>query len=123
MALINCPECGKEVSDKAAVCIHCGAPLNERNGDIKIRCRMLNGSLMKAVITTEDGRELCRIAQGGVATIHINKDERVKISCFGFKGTQGVLQYRGTNNYEISCTSGFFVLNLLFNKVDHVDSE
>ncbi len=29
MALINCPECGKEVSDKANVCIHCGYPLDE----------------------------------------------------------------------------------------------
>lgn len=28
MALINCPECGKEVSNKADACIHCGYPLN-----------------------------------------------------------------------------------------------
>jgi len=28
MALINCPECGKEVSDKSSACIHCGYPLN-----------------------------------------------------------------------------------------------
>lgn len=28
MALINCPECGKEVSDKATACIHCGFPLD-----------------------------------------------------------------------------------------------
>ena len=27
MALIKCPECGKEVSDKAAACIHCGCPI------------------------------------------------------------------------------------------------
>ena len=27
MALINCPECGKEISDKSEVCIHCGFPL------------------------------------------------------------------------------------------------
>ena len=27
MALIPCPECGKEVSDKAVHCIGCGAPL------------------------------------------------------------------------------------------------
>lgn len=27
MALIKCPECGKEVSDKAPACIHCGCPL------------------------------------------------------------------------------------------------
>ena len=30
MALINCPECGQQVSDKAEVCIHCGAPLKEK---------------------------------------------------------------------------------------------
>lgn len=29
MALIKCPECGKEVSDKAKSCIHCGYPLDE----------------------------------------------------------------------------------------------
>ena len=28
MALIVCPECGKEISDKAPACIHCGYPLN-----------------------------------------------------------------------------------------------
>lgn len=29
MALIKCPECGKEVSDRAKACIHCGYPLAE----------------------------------------------------------------------------------------------
>ncbi len=28
MALIMCPECGKEISDKAAACIHCGYPVS-----------------------------------------------------------------------------------------------
>ena len=27
--LIKCPECGKDVSDKAPACIHCGFPLND----------------------------------------------------------------------------------------------
>lgn len=31
MALIKCPECSKEVSDKAPVCIHCGYPLQEQS--------------------------------------------------------------------------------------------
>ena len=30
MALIKCPECGKEISDKAAACIHCGCPLEPK---------------------------------------------------------------------------------------------
>jgi len=28
MALIKCPECGREVSDRAAACIHCGCPIS-----------------------------------------------------------------------------------------------
>ena len=27
MALTHCPECGREVSDLAAACVHCGYPL------------------------------------------------------------------------------------------------
>jgi len=29
MALIRCPECGREISDRAPACIHCGFPLSE----------------------------------------------------------------------------------------------
>lgn len=30
MSLINCPECNKEISDKAINCPHCGNPINEQ---------------------------------------------------------------------------------------------
>lgn len=29
MALIVCPECKKEVSDRAAACLHCGCPIGD----------------------------------------------------------------------------------------------
>lgn len=32
MALIKCPECGKEISDKASACPNCGITMN----DIKV---------------------------------------------------------------------------------------
>ena len=32
MALIKCPECGKEISDKAPACIYCGFPISLLNG-------------------------------------------------------------------------------------------
>lgn len=40
MALIKCPECGKEISDKAIMCINCGYPLNslENKTDEYICC-------------------------------------------------------------------------------------
>lgn len=30
MALIKCPECKKEISDKATQCIHCGSPIEKK---------------------------------------------------------------------------------------------
>lgn len=38
MALIKCEECGKEISDRAKVCVHCGCPISrdeEKNIDNK----------------------------------------------------------------------------------------
>ena len=29
MALIHCPECNKEVSDRAEICVHCGYPISK----------------------------------------------------------------------------------------------
>lgn len=37
MALINCPECGKEISDKAEVCIHCGYPIKKNNEEVNMQ--------------------------------------------------------------------------------------
>lgn len=34
MALIECPECSKEISDKAKACPHCGYPIN-KNEELK----------------------------------------------------------------------------------------
>ena len=35
MALIRCPECGGEISDKAIACPHCGFPLENKNTEIE----------------------------------------------------------------------------------------
>lgn len=35
MALIKCPECGKEISDKAEKCMHCGFPINIQGNEEK----------------------------------------------------------------------------------------
>ena len=37
MALINCSECNKEISDKATNCPHCGNPINEQKPIIVIK--------------------------------------------------------------------------------------
>ena len=33
MAIINCPECGKEISDRSETCIYCGYPFKETKSE------------------------------------------------------------------------------------------
>ena len=35
MSLIKCPECGKEISEKASSCPNCGCPSSEWNKEVK----------------------------------------------------------------------------------------
>ncbi len=35
MALIKCSECGKEISDKAGTCVHCGCPITKEKHSIR----------------------------------------------------------------------------------------
>lgn len=44
MALINCPDCGKLISDKAAFCIGCGCPSPNENEQTAIKDLLLKSS-------------------------------------------------------------------------------
>lgn len=45
MALIKCPECGKEISSKAAWCPHCGCPSSEFSTDQGVKCPYCGANL------------------------------------------------------------------------------
>lgn len=57
MALINCPECGKQVSDKASTCPNCGVTLNasisnshsQLDNSAAIKCPKCGGTNLQAV--------------------------------------------------------------------------
>ena len=52
MALIKCPECGKEISDRAKQCIHCGYPLDENineNNEINEILSNINNETNKVI--------------------------------------------------------------------------
>lgn len=44
MAFVKCPECGKEISDKAAQCIHCGCPIEI---EIKYYCKECGAEILE----------------------------------------------------------------------------
>lgn len=51
MALINCPECGQQISDRAPACIHCGFPLDQKT---KVQEEETNHDLYSVVIHSYD---------------------------------------------------------------------
>ena len=58
MALINCPECGREVSDVAKMCPACGAPI-----DTAVRCPKCNSKNVKII---SGASKVASIAMWGV---------------------------------------------------------
>lgn len=42
MALITCPDCGKQVSDKAPACPNCGCPIKVAKHDNRVRIQIPN---------------------------------------------------------------------------------
>jgi len=72
MPLINCPDCNKEVSDKAEACIHCGCPIKE---DLEVNSIGDN-------VTSESGRKGTLIHHSQNGGGRIKDEETGKIISF-----------------------------------------
>ncbi len=70
MALIKCSECGKEVSDKAAACIHCGYPFAlERQDAAKKNNFNINFDFIKNITNKITSKNKTFILISGVAIL------------------------------------------------------
>lgn len=91
MALVKCPECGREISDQAENCIYCGLSLKQETNS-------LNGTLVVYGYTGTflvypklkiylDGQHICDVAhKSKSAVIPISKPTDVEIKC-GIRST------------------------------------
>ena len=81
MALIKCPECGKEISSLAKVCPNCGCPseIMTTGGTVKIKMPLINlgciavfsTSPRSAIVKTSDGKILWEGHHGETAVFEI----------------------------------------------------
>lgn len=55
MALIKCPECLNDISDKAAVCVYCGFPIKEY---VENQKEMTTEELEKVIVNFKDGYKI-----------------------------------------------------------------
>lgn len=87
MALIKCPECGREVSSVASACPGCGFPLADkrRGGTVVIRMtnfigtRGLNLFFSRNYVWDENGMELWSGWHGETASFGVSGPTRIQI--------------------------------------------
>lgn len=94
MAIIECPECGKKVSDKADICIECGFPIKEHfeqaeEGKVKkeILCNICNNK-------NEIGSNYC-VYCGNRLTTYKQVD-------YAFKTENTTQKYLAPTNYNVA---------------------
>ena len=79
MALIKCPDCGKQISDKAGACPNCGCPIANRPTTVKIRC-LSDDRHVKRMVFTIGGRRVAETPIGSVATITVKQPTTVDVT-------------------------------------------
>lgn len=85
MALIKCPECGKEVSSTAESCIHCGFQLKEKPLEpVMVNVPSLNG-FQRTFYVEYDGREVSG-KSGSTVEFTIKKPTTISVKLKGYFG-------------------------------------
>ena len=126
MALIFCPECGRQVSDKAATCINCGCPLAGLNpaGTVSVAVNG-PGMVQMYIFDMGTGDILWTGRNGEVAKFNVNGE--TEISIIGSlekrhpeRGTKALV--RGGRRYEYKMLQSFWGGKYVINEVDILDS-
>ena len=127
MALIKCPECGKDVSDRAESCPNCGCPVESPSGTVKIMLPVLGqqsqlSSKQKVSIfkTGNIGNTLWKGVAGDVAEVYLERAADLTIiyhrnwllSFWQVEGS-GVVDPSKSKRYTVSLHVGFISRELV----------
>ncbi len=132
MALIKCPECGQEVSDKAIQCPRCAYPIAELRTDGVVRIKMSiisqTVSQKQKVSVYTNGSVIWEGYSGQIAEIHFDKPTPVKIQYHTNLMTwgaecEGVIDPSKGKRYAIQPLVGLFKVGICLQRVDMIDSE
>lgn len=132
MALIRCPECGKEISDKAKTCINCGCPLSEvvAFGDVRIKMpnNIVEGlvglfSSRRAAVVNNRGQILWEGKHGENARFTIDSPTEITIQLGGWANeVKGTVYPR--RKYSLVQDMGVHMLaTFRLTEVDVIDSD
>ena len=132
MAIIICPECGKQISDKARTCINCGYPLSEAATKGEVRIKMPNNivegwvglfSSRRAAVVNQSGSILWEGKHGENARFTIDTPTEITIQLGSWAN-----EVKGTvypnRKYSLVQDMGIHMLaTFRLTEVDVIDSE
>lgn len=98
MALIKCPECGKEVSNQAETCIHCGYPLLKDKSVIKVDNKIYDISELKKIFykySLEDQKRIYKICKQNYQTCKKHATTIDSVPRYDAKVGTNIIQYIG----------------------------
>lgn len=85
MSLINCPECGKQISDRAVACPNCGCPISDsskistiNNGIVRVKLEPTPGVISQKVTISGCGTSWIG-KTGQVAELQIKNTGTIKV--------------------------------------------
>lgn len=87
MALIKCPECGKDISDRAAACPNCGCPINDVSTPSKPKYAQIR-VVLKAPKITVGSRPA---KQGNIVDVSVNSSGSCNVLMTAWGGDVGAL--------------------------------
>ena len=132
MALIKCPECGAEVSDKASQCPRCAYPLAVMKPDGDVRIKMSGRTARQKASVLVGEQTIWEGYTGEIAEIHFDGPTHVKIiyhANANFWGInlgaecEGDIDPAKGKKYALKETQGFFKAGLVLQRVDVLDSD
>ena len=109
MALIFCSECGKQISDQAKTCTHCGCPIISKDGMVAIKTPALIAPFLShnlKILNNENGEVLWSGRQGEVARFKISEPTEILIQFSKNAMFSGIKNVKATiqANKKYTCT-------------------
>lgn len=121
MALINCPECGKEISDKAPACPNCGMPLRREDRgtyDVVITRENQWFLINPAATITVDNVEKYKLKNGSSIKIPLPTGEHTLLFSLGPRKTEAKINVTENMNIDMKMNRLTGEINVTGYKLD-----
>ena len=110
MAIVACPECGKQVSDRASACPNCGCPISSapKSNIVKIAVAQ-HPNVLGCVVPIKDmsGRLLVNAFSGSAVEIKTDKPISIQL-CGTFGGSMLTVTVKPGKKYKAVWGIGLF---------------